>query len=135
MSIAMYNSSHTPAMPLPFTQICGDAHFGGAFVLQESTVIRKFRTTAAVGKNFNIQFYNLDALIAVGFRVNSTRASERKFYQKITDIYATAMDYSAESETTQTFFATVQNKLPFAIHGRHLSSFPRMRESRIEHWI
>lgn len=135
--------------------------------LQESAVIRKFRTTAADGKNYNIQFYNLDAIIAVGFRVNSTRAtqfrlwatgvlrdfairgyvldkerlkngaflsqeyyenllaeireiraSERKFYQKITDIYATAMDYSAKAETTQAFFATVQNKLHFAIHGR-----------------
>ena len=113
------------------------------------------------------EFYNLDAIIAVGFRVNSARAiqfrqwatgvlrdyairgyvldkerlkngaflskeyyenllaeireiraSERKFYQKITDIYATAMDYSPEAETTQTFFATVQNKLHFAIHGR-----------------
>jgi hypothetical protein len=134
---------------------------------REDSVIRKFRTTAADGKNYNTQFYNLDAIIAVGFRVNSARAiqfrqwatgvlrdyairgyvldkerlkngsffnqayfenllaeireiraSERKFYQKITDIYATAMDYSAEAETTQSFFATVQNKLHFAIHGR-----------------
>jgi hypothetical protein len=50
--------------------------------------------------------------------IREIRASERKFYQKITDIYATAMDYHAEAETTQTFFATVQNKLHFAIHGR-----------------
>jgi hypothetical protein len=113
-----------------------------------------------------VDYYNLDAIIAVGFRVNSPRAiqfrqwavgvlrdfalrgyvldkerlkngaflnpeyyenllaeireiraSERKFYQKITDIYATAMDYSAEAETTQIFFAAVQNKLHFAIHG------------------
>ena len=134
---------------------------------REDSVIRKFRTTAADGKNYNTQFYNLDAIIAVGFRVNSARAiqfrqwvtgvlrdyairgyvldkerlkngsffnqayfenllaeireiraSERKFYQKITDIYATAMDYSPEAETTQTFFVTVQNKLHFAIHGR-----------------
>jgi hypothetical protein len=133
---------------------------------REDSVIRKFRTTAADGKNYNTQFYNLDAIIAVGFRVNSARAiqfrqwatgvlrdyairgyvldkerlkngsffnqayfenllaeireiraSERKFHQKITDIYATAMDYSPEAETTQTFFATVQNKLHFAIHG------------------
>jgi hypothetical protein len=133
---------------------------------RQASVIRKFRTTAADGKNYDTQFYNLDAIIAVGFRVNSTRAiqfrqwatgvlrdfairgyvldkerlkngtffnkayfdnlldeireiraSERKFYQKITDIYATAMDYSPESETTQTFFATVQNKLHFAMHG------------------
>jgi hypothetical protein len=115
----------------------------------------------------NLEYYNLDAIIAVGFRVNSARAiqfrqwatgvlrdyairgyvldkerlkngaffskeyfenllaeireiraSERKFYQKITDIYATAMDYSADAEITQMFFATVQNKLHFAIHGR-----------------
>jgi len=133
---------------------------------REDSVIRKFRTTAADGKNYDTQFYNLDAIIAVGFRVNSARAiqfrqwatgvlrdyairgyvldserlkngaflskeyyenllaeireiraSERRFYQKITDIYATAMDYRADAETTQTFFATVQNKLHFAIHG------------------
>ncbi len=135
--------------------------------IQENSVVRKFRTTAADGKNYQTQFYNLDAIIAVGFRVNSARAiqfrqwatgvlrdyairgyvldkerlkngaflskeyyenllaeireiraSERKFYQKITDIYATAMDYDPAAETTQAFFATVQNKLHFAIHGR-----------------
>ena len=134
--------------------------------LREDSVIRKFRTTAADGKNYDTQFYNLDAIIAVGFRVNSVRAtqfrqwatgvlrdyairgyvldserlkngaflskeyyenllaeireiraSERRFYQKITDIYATAMDYRPDAETTQTFFAAVQNKLHFAIHG------------------
>jgi hypothetical protein len=132
----------------------------------KSAVIRKFRNTASDGKSYLTAFYNLDAIIAVGFRVNSApatqfrqwaigilrdfairgyvldkerlkngaifdqayfdnllaeireiRASERRFYQKITDIYATAMDYSAEAETTQAFFATVQNKLHFAIHG------------------
>ncbi|MBF0159941.1 MAG: virulence RhuM family protein [Magnetococcales bacterium] len=144
-------------------------HLGNLFdneELKHDSVVRKFRITAADGKTYNTQFYNLDAIIAVGFRVNSTRAiefrhwasgvlrdfairgyvldkerlkngsflgetyfedllaeireiraSERKFYQKITDIYATAMDYSPEAETTQTFFATVQNKLHFAIHG------------------
>ena len=132
--------------------------------------IRNFRTVQKEGGRKvarNVEFYNLDAIIAMGFRVNSARAiqfrqwatgvlrdyairgyvldkerlkngaffskeyfenllaeireiraSERKFYQKITDIYATAMDYSADAETTQTFFATVQNKLHFAIHGR-----------------
>jgi len=50
--------------------------------------------------------------------IREIRASERRFYQKITDIYATAMDYSANSETTQRFFKTVQNKLHFAIHGK-----------------
>ena len=134
--------------------------------LQEEAVCRDFRRTAGDGKDYTTRLYNLDAIIAVGFRVNSARAiqfrqwatgilrdfalrgyvldkerlkngvflsqeyyenllaeireiraSERRFYQKITDIYATAMDYSAEAETTQTFFATVQNKLHFAIHG------------------
>ena len=135
--------------------------------LNEKAVCRDFRHAAGDGKNYTTRLYNLDAIIAVGFRVNSTRAiqfrrwatgvlrdyairgyvldkerlksgaffskeyfenllaeireiraSERKFYQKITDIYATAMDYSKDSETTQAFFATVQNKLHFAIHGR-----------------
>jgi hypothetical protein len=135
---------------------------------REATV-RKFRIVQKEGNREvarNVDFYNLDAIIAVGFRVNSSRAvqfrqwatgvlrdfairgyvldkerlkngsffnkeyfdnllaeireiraSERKFYQKITDIYATAMDYSADAETTKTFFAAVQNKLHFAIHG------------------
>ena len=134
--------------------------------LDEKAVCRDFRHTAEDGKDYTTRFYNLDAIIAVGFRVNSTRAtqfrqwaigilrdfairgyvldkerlkngaifdqayfdslldeireiraSERRFYQKITDIYATALDYSVEAETTQAFFATVQNKLHFAIHG------------------
>ncbi len=134
--------------------------------LDNNSVIRKFRTTASDGKNYNTQFYNLDAIISVGYRVNSVRAtqfrqwatrilrdysirgwvldnerlkngaylseayfdellaeireiraSERKFYQKITDIYVSALDYNLDSPTTQTFFATVQNKLHFAIHG------------------
>lgn len=134
--------------------------------LDDNSVIRKFRTTASDGKKYNTQFYNLDAIISVGYRVNSTRAtqfrqwstnilknyaikgwvldkerlkngaflsenyfdellaeireiraSERKFYQKITDIYATAFDYNLDSPTTEMFFAMVQNKLHFAIHG------------------
>ena len=148
-------------------------HLGNLYTQQEvsaAATIRKFRTVQQEGNREvarNVDFYNLDAIIAVGFRVNSTRAiqfrqwavgvlrdyairgyvldkerlkngaffspeyyenllaeireiraSERKFYQKITDIYATAMDYSPSAETTQTFFATVQNKLHFAIHGR-----------------
>ena len=135
--------------------------------LAEAAVCRDFRHTAEDGKDYTTRFYNLDAIIAVGFRVNSARAiqfrqwatgvlrdfairgyvldkerlkngaflskeyydnllaeireiraSERRFYQKITDIYATAMDYDVEAETTKTFFAEVQNKLHFAIHGR-----------------
>lgn len=134
--------------------------------LQESSVIRKFRITASDGKSYLTQFYNLDVIIAVGFRVNSERAtqfrqwainilrdfairgyvldkerlkngsffseeyfsnllaeireiraSERRFYQKITDIYATAVDYNVGSEITKTFFGAVQNKLHYAIHG------------------
>ena len=134
--------------------------------LDEKAVCRDFRHTAEDGKDYTTRFYNLDAIIAVGFRVNSTRAiqfrqwatgvlrdyairgyvldkerlkngvffskeyfenllaeireiraSERKFYQKITDIYVTAMDYSVDAEITQMFFANVQNKLHFAIHG------------------
>lgn len=131
--------------------------------------IRKFRIVRQEGSREvarEVEHYNLDAIISVGYRVNSSRAtqfrqwatgilrdfairgyvldkerlkngaifnqayfdsllaeireiraSERRFYQKITDIYATAMDYSPEAETTQTFFAAVQNKLHFAIHG------------------
>lgn len=135
--------------------------------LDEVSVCRKFRRTGADGKEYNTKFYNLEAVIAVGFRTNSERAivfrqwaisvlkdfsirgyvidkerlkngtflneeyfdhlleeireiraSERRFYQKITDIYATAMDYSADALTTKTFFKTVQNKLHFAIHGK-----------------
>jgi len=134
--------------------------------LQEDSVIRKFRITAADGKNYNTNFYNLDAIISVGYRVNSVRAtqfrqwatwvlrefaikgyvldkkrmengtflgedyferlleeireirlSERRFYQKITDIYATSADYNKDAPTTKAFFAKVQNKLHFAIHG------------------
>ena len=134
--------------------------------LVEDSVIRNYRITAADGKGYNTKFYNLDAIIAVGFRVNSERAtqfrqwatgvlrdfsikgyvldkarlengsflgeqyfdrlleeireirlSERKFYQKITDIYATSLDYSKDVEATQLFFAKVQNKLHYAIHG------------------
>lgn len=137
--------------------------------ISEPATIRNFRTVQKEGAREvarNVGFYNLDAIIAVGFRVNSARAvqfrqwatgvlrdyairgyvldkerlkngaflskeyydnllaeireiraSDRKFYQKITDIYATAMDYSPDAEVTQTFFATVQNKLHFAIHG------------------
>jgi hypothetical protein len=134
--------------------------------LQQDSVIRKFRTTAADGKNYNTNFYNIDAIISVGYRINSKRAtqfrqwatrvlrefavkgyvldrkrmengsflgedyferlleeireirlSERRFYQKITDIYATSMDYNKDAPTTREFFARVQNKLHFAIHG------------------
>ena len=144
--------------------------------LDERSVIRKFRTTAADGKNYNTQHYSLDAIISVGYRVNSLRAtqfrqwattvlrefaikgyvidrermengsflgedyferlleeireirlSERRFYQKITDIYATSLDYNGEAPTTKTFFAKVQNKLHYAIHGHTAAELVKLR--------
>lgn len=136
--------------------------------LEEISVIRKFRITAADGKNYETKHYNLSAIIALGYKVNSERAvqfrkwatvviesftikgfamdderlkndgsilgkryfeeqlqrireirlSERKFYQKITDIYATSIDYDISAQATKRFFATVQNKLHWAIHGQ-----------------
>jgi hypothetical protein len=136
--------------------------------LQESLVISKMETTAADGKNYVTAFYNIDAIIAVGYRVNShqatqfriwatktlrefiikgfvldderlkegkrfgkdyfdellerireIRASERRFYQKITDIYEQcSIDYIKDADITQTFFKTVQNKLHWAITGK-----------------
>jgi len=135
--------------------------------LLENSVIRNFRITASDGKTYNTNHYNLSAVIAVGYKVNSERAiqfrkwattivqeftikgfsmdderlkndgtilgkkyfeeqlqrireirlSERKFYQKITDIYSTAIDYDLNSNATKRFFASVQNKLHWAIHG------------------
>jgi hypothetical protein len=151
--------------------------------LQKDSVIRKFRTTAADGKSYNTQFYNLDAIISVGYRVNSKRAtqfrqwatnvlrnyaikgwvldnerlkngaylnenyfdellaeireiraSERKFYQKLTDIYSTAFDYNLNSPITKDFFAMVQNKLHFAIHGNTAAELIAKRaDSEKEH--
>ena len=135
--------------------------------LQEDSVIRKFRITAADGKSYSTNHYSLEMIIAVGFKVNSERAvqfrkwvnqiakdytikgwvmdderlknggsvltveyfdrlleqireirlSERRFYQKITDIYATALDYDRTAKTTKQFFAKIQNKMYYAVHG------------------
>ena len=134
--------------------------------LQEDSVTEKFSATASDGKNYLTKFYNLDAIISVGYRVNSTRAtqfrqwctfilrqfairgyvidkkrmengsfigedyfehllaeireirlSERRFYQKLTDIYATAIDYNRDAPTTRLFFKKVQNKMHYAVHG------------------
>lgn len=134
--------------------------------LQESAVIRNYRITASDGKTYNTKHYNLQMIIAVGFKVNSERAvqfrkwvnqiakdytikgwvmdderlkrgtyltdkyfeeqlarireiraSERKFYQKVTDLYVTAVDYDKNAKTTKRFYATVQNKMHFAVHG------------------
>jgi hypothetical protein len=136
--------------------------------LDENRVVSILETTAADGKPYQTRYYNLDAIIAVGYRVNSyqatqfriwatrvlkeymikgfvldderlkqggklfgvdyfeellerireIRASERRFYQKITDIYALSADYDPNSPITKTFFATVQNKLHWAITGK-----------------
>jgi hypothetical protein len=134
--------------------------------LAENSVIRNFRTTAADGKTYDTNFYNLDMIISVGYRVKSAqgiqfriwatqrikeyiikgftldderlkqggqkaryfqellqrvrdiRSSERNFYQKVTDIYATSIDYRSDDALTKAFFATVQNKMHFAVHGQ-----------------
>ena len=133
--------------------------------LEQNSVCRKFRQTASDGKNYETQFYNLDAIISVGYRVNSIRAtqfrrwatsvlkqfalrgyvldrkrmengaflsedyfehllaeiheirlSERRFYQKLTDIYATSMDYDKDAPMTRMFFRMIQNKMHYAVH-------------------
>lgn len=139
--------------------------------LEKEAVIKKYLITASDGKQYNTNHYNLQAIIAVGFKVNNDRAvqfrkwantivkdytiqgwamdsdrlknggsvltreyfdhlleqireirmSERKFYQKITDIYATALDYDKSAKTTRLFFSEVQNKLHWAIH-RHTAA-------------
>lgn len=134
--------------------------------LVKDSVTEKNSVTAADGKNYQTMFYNLDAIISVGYRVNSVRAtqfrqwctfvlrqfairgyvldhkrmengaflgvdyfehllaeireirlSERRFYQKLTDIYATAIDYNKDAPTTRLFFKKVQNKMHYAVHG------------------
>ena len=134
------------------------------YELEENSVVKKYLTTANDGKKYKINYYNLDAVISVGYRVNSDRAiqfrrwatnilkefskkgyiidkrrmengiffdedyydsllaeireirlSERRFYQKITDIYATSIDYDRKSPTTINFFKKVQNKMHYAI--------------------
>jgi hypothetical protein len=144
--------------------------------LAEASVCANFAHTAADSKTYQTRFYNLDAIISVGYRVNSIRAtqfrqwatqvlrefaikgyvldrkrmengafldedyferlleeireirlSERRFYQKITDIYATSMDYNKDAPTTREFFAKVQNKLHYAIHGHTAAELIRDR--------
>ena len=138
--------------------------------LEKDAVIKKYLITAADGKKYNTNHYNLQAIIAVGFKVNNDRAvrfrkwagqivkdytiqgwtmdkerlikghmftdeyferqlqyireirlSERKFYQKVTDLYATAFDYDKDAATTKLFFKTVQNKMHYAVH-RHTAA-------------
>jgi hypothetical protein len=143
--------------------------FASGELLKEA-VAEKISATASDGKKYMTQFYNLDAVISVGYRVNSIRAtqfrqwatsvlrefairgyvldkkrmengsfigedyfehllaeireirlSERRFYQKLTDIYATAVDYNRDAPTTRIFFKMMQNKMHYAVHGRTAS--------------
>ena len=133
--------------------------------LDKDSVCRKFRRTASDGKPYNVQFYNLDAIISVGYRANSVRAtqfrqwatyvlrqyairgyvidrkrmengsfigedyfehllaeireirlSERRLYLKLTDIYATSIDYNKDAPTTRLFYRQIQNKMHYAVH-------------------
>lgn len=154
--------------------------------LEENATIRKFRIVQTEGSrqvSREINHYNLQMIIAVGFKVNSERAvqfrkwvnqiakeytikgwvmdderlkqgtyltdkyfeeqlervreiraSERKFYQKITDLYATAIDYDKNAQATRRFYATVQNKMHYAIHGHTAAELIVARaDSRKEH--
>ncbi len=132
--------------------------------LQKDSVVKKFLTTASDGKNYNILHYNLDAIIAVGYRINSKKAtefriwatkvlkeymikgfalnderlknngenpyfeellarirdirsSEKIFWRKVLDIYATSIDYNPKDKLSIDFFKTVQNKMHYATHG------------------
>lgn len=146
--------------------------------LEEDSVVRLYRTTAADGKTYEVAHYNLDMVLALGFRVRSQmalrfrqwaadklkeyitkgfvldderlknpdvgndyfeeltrriqdiRTSERRFYQKITDIYATSIDYDKDATLTQTFYATVQNKVHYAIHGQTAAEVIKSRADR-----
>jgi len=146
--------------------------------LEEISVVRLFRTTATDGKIYEVSHYNLDMVLALGFRVRSPmavrfrqwaadklkeyitkgfvldddrlknpqegndyfeeltrriqdiRTSERRFYQKITDIYATSIDYDKDAPLTQSFYATVQNKVHFAIHGQTAAEVVLSRADR-----
>ena len=157
-------------------------HLGNIYAsgeLTKNSTVRKFRTVQREGNRDverDLEFYNLDAIISVGYRVNSKRAtqfrqwatqvlrefaikgyvldkqrlengaflgedyferlleevreirlSERRFYQKITDIYSTSMDYNRDAPTTREFFARVQNKLHYAIHGHTAAELIQQR--------
>jgi len=159
MMAALYDVS-VPAINQHLKRIFSDNE------LEESAVIKKYLITATDGKNYNTKHYSLQAIIAVGFKIENEQAiqfrkwanqivkdytiqgwtmdverlkhggtltdefferqlekireirfSERKFYQKITDIYVTALDYDLSAPATKRFFAAVQNKMHFAVHG------------------
>src|SRR5574344_2031280 len=163
MMAALYDVS-IPAINQHIKTIFNDGE------LAPDSVIKEYLTTAADGKKYNTKHYNLQLIIAVGFKVNNEHAvrfrkwagqivkdytiqgwtmdkerlkkghmftdeyferqlqqireirlSERKFYQKITDLYATAFDYDKDAKTTKIFFQTVQNKMHWAVH-RHTAA-------------
>ena len=161
MMATLYDVS-VPAINQHLKRIFADSE------LDETAVVKQYLIAASDGKRYHVKHYSLQAIIAVGFKIENERAvqfrkwanqvlkdytiqgwvmdvdrlksggsvlteefferqlekireirlSERKFYQKITDIYATALDYDPSAAATQRFFAAVQNKLHFAIHGQ-----------------
>ncbi len=160
MMAALYDVS-VPAINQHLKRIFSDNE------LEEEAVVKPYLITAADGKNYQTKHYSLQAIIAVGFKIENERAvqfrkwanqivkdytiqgwtmdaerlkhggtltdefferqlekireirlSERKFYQKITDIYATALDYDPSATATKRFFAAVQNKIHYAVHGQ-----------------
>lgn len=160
MMAALYDVS-IPAINQHLKRIFGDNE------LEEISVVKQYLITAADGKNYLTKHYSLQAIIAVGFKIENERAvqfrkwanqivkdytiqgwtmdaerlkqggiltdefferqlekireirlSERKFYQKVTDIYSTALDYDPSATATKRFFAAVQNKMHYAVHGQ-----------------
>lgn len=160
MLAALYDVS-VPAINQHLKRIFSDNE------LEEEAVVKPYLITAADGKNYRTKHYSLQAIIAVGFKIENERAvqfrkwanqivkdytiqgwtmdaerlkqggtltdefferqlekireirlSERKFYQKITDIYASALDYDPSATATKRFFSAVQNKMHFAVHGQ-----------------
>lgn len=146
--------------------------------LAEDSVVKEYLTTAADGKNYRTQFYNLDVIISVGYRVKShvgthfriwatqrlreyiikgfalddqrlkqarndyfdelldrirdIRSSEKVFYRKICEIFSTSIDYDSKSDASKEFFATVQNKFHYAIHGRTAAELVKLRADSSE---
>jgi hypothetical protein len=160
MMAALYDVS-VPAINQHLKRIFSDNE------LEESSVVKQYLSTATDGKRYETKHYSLQAIIAIGFKIENERAvqfrkwanqivkdytiqgwtmdaerlkhgghitdefferqlekireirlSERKFYQKITDIYATALDYDSSATATKRFFAAVQNKMHYAVHGQ-----------------
>ena len=160
MMAALYDVS-IPAINQHLKRIFSDNE------LEEISVVKQYLITAADGKNYLTKHYSLQAIIAVGFKIENERAvqfrkwanqivkdytiqgwtmdakrlkqggiltdefferqlekireirlSERKFYQKVTDIYSTALDYDPSATATKRFFAAVQNKMHYAVHGQ-----------------